>query len=77
MCATYLPSALFTLKNLGGTPMIEDPIVAEVRKYREEHATIFGHDLKRIVAALRERERKSERPVLNPGPKYLFRKTGG
>lgn len=56
--------------------MIEDPIVAEVRKYREEHATIFGHDLNRIVAALRERERKSERPVLNPGPKYLFRKTG-
>ena len=51
--------------------MIEDPIVAEVRKYREEHATIFGHDLKRIVAALRERGRKSERPVLNPGPKYL------
>lgn len=51
--------------------MIEDPIVAEVRKHRDEHASAFGHDLKRIAAALREREAKSERPVLNPGPKYI------
>ena len=56
--------------------MIEDPIVAEVRKYREEHASVYGHDLRRIVAALQEREVQSKRPVLNPGPKYLFPKTG-
>jgi hypothetical protein len=55
--------------------MIDDPIVEEVRKYREEHAAFYGHDLKRIVKALREREEKSKRPVLNPGPKYLSRKT--
>jgi hypothetical protein len=52
--------------------MIEDPIVAEVRKYREQHAATYGHDLRRIVAALREREKISERPVLNPGPKYIL-----
>ncbi len=51
--------------------MIEDPIVAEVRKYREEHAASYGHDLRRIAAALRKREGESSRPVLNPGPKYL------
>jgi hypothetical protein len=56
--------------------MIEDPIVAEVRKHRSEHAQQFGHDLQRIVAALRERERESGRPLLNPGPKYLLKKTG-
>lgn len=46
--------------------MIEDPIVAEVRKYRKQHAAIYEHDLRRIVAALRECEKILERPVLNP-----------
>ncbi|MEB3883742.1 hypothetical protein [Lyngbya sp. CCY1209] len=55
--------------------MIDDPIVEEVRKYREQHSDFYGYDLKRIVMALREREEKSKRPVLNPGPKYLSRKT--
>jgi hypothetical protein len=56
--------------------MIDDPIVEEVRKHRDEHASAYGHDLRRIVAALQEREARSQRPVLNPGPKYLLRKTG-
>lgn len=56
--------------------MIKDPIVDEIRKHREQYAEIYGHDIKRIAAALREREAKSRRPVLNPGPKYLLRKTG-
>jgi hypothetical protein len=55
--------------------MIEDPIVEEIRKQREEHASAYGHDLRRIIAALREREAQSKRPVLNPGPKYLLQKT--
>lgn len=56
--------------------MIEDPIVEEMRKHREEHASTYGHDLRRIIAALQEREAQSKRPVLNPGPKYLLQKTG-
>lgn len=56
--------------------MIEDPIVAEMRKHREEHASAYGHDLRKIIAALREREAQSQRPVLDPGPKYLLPKTG-
>ena len=55
--------------------MIEDPIVAEVRKHREEHAAAFGHNLKRIAQALREHEAKSDRPLLNPGPKYIKKET--
>nr|VFJ58120.1 MAG: hypothetical protein BECKDK2373C_GA0170839_106320 [Candidatus Kentron sp. DK] len=51
--------------------MIEDPIVAEVRRFREEHAATHGHDIRRIAGALREREKRSTRPLLNPGPKYL------
>jgi len=56
--------------------MIEDPIVAEVRRHREEHAAEHGNDIKRIVAALRKRERESKRSLLDPGPKLLLEKTG-
>ena len=49
--------------------MIEDPIVEEIRRHREEHASEYGHHLHRIVQALRRRERESDRLVLNPGPK--------
>jgi len=56
--------------------MIEDPIVAEVRRHRKEHAAEHGNDLKRIVDALRKRERKSKRNLLNPGSKLCMDKTG-
>jgi hypothetical protein len=56
--------------------MIEDPIVAEVRRHRKEHAAEHGNDLKRIVEALRKRERESTRNLLNPGPKVRLNKTG-
>ena len=56
--------------------MIEDPIVAEVRRYRQEHAEAHGNNLKRIVADLRKKERESNRPLLDPGPKILLRDTG-
>ena len=56
--------------------MIEDPIVAEVRRHRKEHAAKYGNDLKRIVDAFRKRERESKRERLNPGPKLRLDKTG-
>ena len=64
------------LKNLEASLMIEDPIVAEVRRYRKEHAAEHGNDLKRIVKVLRKRERESKRTLLNPGPKLRLDKTG-
>lgn len=51
--------------------MINDPIVEEVRLYREEHATRYGNDLNRIIEALRKKEQESNRIRLNPGPKLL------
>jgi len=56
--------------------MVEDPIVAEVRRHREEHAAEHGNDLKRIVEALRKRECESKRNLLDPGPKMRLEKTG-
>lgn len=53
--------------------MIEDPIVGEIRRYRKEHAAQYGNDLKRIVEALREKERCSKHRLLNPGPKVLLK----
>jgi len=64
------------LKNSEEPQMIEDPIVAEVRRHRKEHAAEHGNDLKRIVEALRKRERESKRNLLNPGPKLRLDKTG-
>ena len=52
--------------------MIKDPIVAEIRRFRKEHAEKYGNDLKRIVAALRKKERESKRDLLSPGPKLIL-----
>ena len=49
--------------------MIEDPIVEEIRQHRKTHAAEYGNDLRLIVQSLRKRERESDRPLLNPGPK--------
>lgn len=56
--------------------MREDPIVAEIRQFRAEHAKKYGHDLDRICEALREQQAKSERKVVTRGPR-LLKQNGG
>jgi hypothetical protein len=56
--------------------MKEDPIVAEIRRFREEHAEKYGHNLKRIVESLREFEATSGRKVVHREPRLLLKKTG-
>ena len=56
--------------------MTEDPIVAEIRRHRKEHAAKYGNDLKRIVEALRKREHESKHKLLNPGPKLHLDRAG-
>ena len=46
-------------------------VVEEIRQHSKAHATEHGNDLERIVQAVRKRERDSDRPLLNPGPKHL------
>ena len=46
--------------------MKEDPIVAEARKARQEHAARFNYELPAIFAALKQQEK------LNPSPKVSF-----
>jgi hypothetical protein len=54
--------------------MIQDPIVEEIRRYRQEHSAKYDHDLKKICAALREREAQSDKKVVNRGPVYFSEK---
>jgi len=56
--------------------VIKDPIVDEIRRFRQEHAKENENDLNKIVDSLRKRERASKRKVLNPGPKARLEKTG-
>lgn len=51
--------------------MWQDPIVDEVRKIREEHASKFDFDLKRIFVDLQERERTSGRTYVKQPPKRV------
>lgn len=52
--------------------MKKDPIVEEVRKFRESHAKTFNYDLERICKDLKMKEKNySNRVVLLPAKPYL------
>ncbi|KHD04760.1 hypothetical protein PN36_01370 [Candidatus Thiomargarita nelsonii] len=51
--------------------MINDPVVEEIRKYREVYAARYDNDLHKICEALRKKEQKFN--VVNRGPKPLLK----
>ena len=44
--------------------MYNDPIVAEIRRLRDEYARRFGYDLDEICRDLREQQQRSDRRVV-------------
>lgn len=49
--------------------MKNDPIVAEVRRLRQQHAASFGYDLRRIFEDLKRSEERRDRdlsPLVTP-----------
>ena len=50
---------------------MNDPIVTEARRIREQRAAKFGFDLKRIMADARRRERIAEGKVVTLAPRRL------
>lgn len=54
--------------------MFKDPIVQEVRAARQRHSARFGHDLEAIVADLKEKEQRLDRPVVSLSAKRPMRK---
>jgi hypothetical protein len=49
--------------------MRDDPIVAEVRKAREEYAARFNYDLDAIYRDLKRKERESGRTYVRLAPR--------
>ena len=53
--------------------MMNDPIVEEVRRYREAHAARYNNDLGAICKALKDREKASSRKLVNRSPRRAIR----
>ena len=51
--------------------MMNDPIVDEVRRIRDEHAARFNYDLEAIFRDIKEQERKSGRTYVS----YIIEET--
>lgn len=49
--------------------MWQDPIVEEIRQYREQYAAKFNYDLQAICRDLRERQQRSDRNVVSLPPR--------
>ena len=45
--------------------MFDDPIVSEIRKFREDYAASLGYDLGKTVAELHSRQGKDGRQVVD------------
>ncbi len=56
--------------------MWNDEIIAEIRKYRQEHAASFGYDVKKIYADLKAKELKNPHKKVTLAPKRLLKSTG-
>ena len=56
--------------------MWTDPIVAEVRRAREEYSARYQHDIKAICRAAREEQARSGRPVVSLKPKPVAEAMG-
>jgi len=54
--------------------MFKDPIVEEVRATRQRHSARFNHDLNAIVADIRQRQQRMDRPIVSLAPKRLMKK---
>lgn len=48
---------------------MKDPIVSEIRKYRQEHAQSFNYDLDSIFDDLQRKEQESGRKVVSRPPR--------
>jgi len=49
--------------------MWKDPIVEEVRRFREKHAAAFRYDLRKIYDDLKNREKESKQRFVSLPPK--------
>ena len=55
---------------------LQDPIVEEVRKIRDAHASAFNFDLHAICKDLRKKEKSCGHSVVSLHPKPFLKATG-
>ena len=55
---------------------MKDPIVEEVRRIRDTHASAFKFDLRAICEDLRKKEQSCGHPVVSLAPKLFLKATG-
>jgi hypothetical protein len=69
--ATYDQAGLVSDTEKDGmrSTMPSDPIVAEIRKLREQHAARFGFDIRLIAKDARERDASGDREVIRRAPR--------
>ncbi len=51
--------------------MTDDPILADLYRFREELAARFNYDVDALVAYLREEQAKEDRPIISFSPKRI------
>jgi hypothetical protein len=51
--------------------MVNDPIIAEIRKIREEFSARFNHDLDAMAAYLMKEQHKHRRKLVNRRPRKI------
>jgi hypothetical protein len=71
-----MSNTLLTRRARGELKMKKDPIVEEVRKFREEHARTFNYDLNKICKDLKKKEKKYGNRVITLPAKQYLKKTG-
>jgi hypothetical protein len=56
--------------------MLQDEIVEEIHRIREEYSRSFNHDLKAIFADLQKQQTESGRDIVNLSRKSVLSKRG-
>ncbi len=51
--------------------MYTDPIIEEIRKFRDEYAARFNYDVKAMLADIRRRQKDSGRKTVSRPPKRI------
>ena len=56
--------------------MINDPIIEEIHKYRNDHALEFDYDIKKIVEHYQKRQKQHKGRIVNLRKKVDNKHTG-
>ena len=51
--------------------MYTDPIIEEIRRFRDEYAARFNYDVKAMLADIRRRQKESGRRTVSRPPKRI------